>query len=264
MLAAWIAGLVSLLSLGLSVPAAHAARPKTDLTLTLTSTSQPKTGDRVTFTGAAPKGLAGSTAKLMRRVGKKGDWIKVGSGRIGADGSFALRGVATGVGTNTWRATVIRNKVVHQSRVVGTKVFGWFYLSELEMVDEEGFEDDAATIGGKSYVKSVMNWDDSDLRYGYTPWAEWNVSYRCKSLNAQIGVDDDSETGMKVGFSVYLDGAETDLGEKGLGPASAIDIDTSDRLRVKVAVRAGSGIEDSDIDGYGVFGNAKVLCSGKP
>lgn len=240
-----------------------AARPVKDIQLTLTSTSEPVSGEMATFTGAASTSLSGAKIKLLRRVGKDGDWVKVAQTRIGSDGTFAISGVATGVGANNWRASTKRDGRKHLSNVATTTVFGWYYLSELERVDYDGLYPDGATVGGQNYGKSVVS-DYYVADDGYDAWAEWNLSYRCKQLEAFIGIDDDAETGFKADFGAYLDGAETSWGEMGLGPATQVTLDTSSRLRLKLEVRPGTGIEGSGIDGSGVFGGARVLCSGKP
>nr|WP_281379874.1 NPCBM/NEW2 domain-containing protein [Nocardioides ginsengisegetis] len=236
-----------------------------DLVLTRTSPADPITGDKVTFTGTAPASLAGATVALQRRVGKTADWVKAAATKVTTDGTYALSGVATGVGLNQWRVTATKNGSVHTSKVAKTTVYAWYYLSQLDTVDDDSFGSDSVAVGGKTYSKSVMNSYDSALANdGNIVWGEWNLSYRCKTLNTWVGVADSSESGFGADFTIYVDGAETDLGTKTLGPATATVLDVSTRLRLRLELQGTPDTQKNDLDGYGVYGNAKVLCSGKP
>jgi hypothetical protein len=230
-----------------------------DLTLSLTSSAEPSSGDKVSFEGSAPTSLAGSVVTLQRRVGTKGDWISVGKSRVGSDGAFAVGGVSTGVGVNQWRATVKKGQAKHQSRVVKTTVFGWYYLSALSSVDTSDWDVDhePTTIGGQTFNKSLRVYGEYR---GDSSWIDYNVSYRCKTFEASIGVDDQSETGFTGSFTAYLDGAETTFGSKALGPATKVSLDTSARLRLRLEATTTS----NNPEGYLGWGDARVLCSGKP
>ncbi len=256
-----------------SVPAeAHRGATKVkDLILTLSSTDEPESGSMVSFAGSGPASLAGVSVVLRRQVVSDGQWIKVTKVPIAADGTFEVEGVATGVGANKWQVQAIQKtgsgkkatKTKHLSGVVSTTVFAWYYLPENYAVDSEYMDPGSVTIGGTGYPKSIYAWGSSGRR-GRTAWAEYNISYRCKAVNAKIGVDDQAETGFRAKFYMLLDGAETSLGQLGLGPAKDVTVDSASRLRLRVEVRPGDGIPDSDIDGSAAFGDLRALCSGKP
>ena len=213
------------------------------------------TGDQVTFNGTAPAALNGKRVALQRRVGKKGQWVKVATAAV-STGTMSGTGIATGVGKNSWRFTAVVDKVRYSSRVVTTPVYGWFFLSDLDSVDSDGGYEGSWSIGGKSYSKSVGG-DGSSA----TDWIEYNLSYRCITLDAYYGIGDDSQSGTTADFYVTLDGARSFIGSKGLGSATHLTLDTSTRLRVRLEMDPTNADQP---DGSWAFGNAKVLCSGKP
>ena len=231
------------------------ARTTPQLTIARESSGVVETGSEVSFTGTAPASLDGKRVTLQRRVGKKGDWIKTSTAVV-ADGAMKATGVSTGVGTNSWRFTAKVDGTRYTSKPLTHKVYGWFYLADLDRVDYDGAYADSWVIGGKTYSKSVGGSGSED-----TDWAEYNLSYRCITLDAWIGIGDDSETGTTADFYVTLDGARTGVGSKGLGPATHLTLDTSTRLRVRLEM---DPTNQDFPDGSWAFGNAKVLCSGKP
>lgn len=86
------------------------------------------------------------------------------------------------------------------------------------------------------------------------------MSYRCKTFEAYIGLADSSKSGAGANFSVLLDRDETALGDKGLGTATKVSIDTSGRRRLELQVLH---YQDGATDTSG-FASARVLCAGKP
>ncbi|MEZ0579849.1 NPCBM/NEW2 domain-containing protein [Nocardioides sp. MH1] len=247
-----VAAAVALAAL-LVAPAAPAEATPT-LTITRAASALVETGDTVSFSGHAPSAAHGVALKLQRKTRKRGRWITVASTRIAASGAWAASGKATGSGTNYWRATYTRNGVATSSKTLSHKVYQWYYLTSYAMVDDSGSSEGSATIGGHRYEYSVHGTCCT------ADWAEYNVSYRCATLRADIGIDDDSETGMRATFSMSADGARTPLGTRGLGPSARVDVDIQSILRVRLTMEYPS----TDYDGYGVFGNPRVLCAGEP
>jgi hypothetical protein len=269
-----LAGTALALALALSLGSAGAATAhepegssakasQKSLTLTRVNDAQVVSGDKVRFKGTAPGALVDRRVALQRAVGKKGEWVTVDTAKVKQDKSFKLSGVATGVGVNKWRARVKTSSLVHESRTRSTTVFGWFYLSEVEPVATNRFEDEPAKIGGTTYSRSMMN--SSSFWYDDTSWGEWNINYACTQMQAAIGLDDKSATGSQVAFRTYLDGAETSHGTKGLGVATAVAVDVSARLRIKLESRYVAGpLGSGDTSGYGAWGDVRVLCSAPP
>ena len=139
-------------------------------------------------------------------------------------------------------------------------MYSWYYLSTLDAVDLDGYDTytGAVAVGGVTYNKSLRNYGDSP---GDTSWVEYNLSYRCKTFEAYIGISDESEPGFNASFTAYLAGAENGFGAKGLGPATLTTLDTSTRLRIRLETATNSV---RGIEGNPAWGNARVLCSGKP
>lgn len=242
-----------------------------DLVLTLASSNEPESGSTVDFTGSAPAALEGVQVVLRRQVVSDGVWVKVSTATINTGGNFSIEGVATGVGANKWQVQAIEKvgsgkkavKTRHVSAIVNTTVFSWYYLTDGSAVDSYWMETGPVTIGGQGHPKSVYGYSYAG-DYGRAAWVEYNLSYRCKSVNAKIGVDDDAESGFRAKFYILLDGAETGLGQLGLGPAKEVTVDSASRLRVRLEVRPGDGIPGSEIDGSPSFGDVRGLCSGRP
>ena len=234
----------------------RAGTTPSDLTIKRVTTGRVVTGSKQTFSGTAPTRLHGQRAVLQRRVGKKGDWIKVDSARVSRKGHLTGSGVATGVGVNAWRWVMRTSGGKHTSKALTQRVYAWYYLSDLQSVDSDGGYPGSFTMGGKTYSKSVGG-DGNTV----TDWIEYNVSYHCAELSAWIGISDYSETGTTADFYVTVDGARSLLGSKGLGTPSHVTVDTSTRLRIRLEM---DPTNNDGPRGYWAFGNAKVLCDRKP
>jgi hypothetical protein len=250
-----VASIAAITPAGATSPDRTLPRAAATMTITRTSTGPVETGDRVKFTGTAPTSWNGKRVALQRRVGAKADWVKVASPKV-TDGTMKANGVATGVGQNSWRFVAVINGKATYSPTVNNKVLGWFYLHDLSYVDRDGGFADQWAIGGKNYGKSVGGDGSSD-----TDWIEYNLSYRCTTFEAYIGIGDDSESGTSADFYLTLDGERTLVGSKGLGSASLITVNTATRLRIRLEM---DPTNPSEPDGSWVFGNARVLCSKAP
>lgn len=260
----WRAGLVAAVVLaGAVVVTPATAAPVRDIALERVTARQVITGEKVTLRAKAPGALVGRRV-TVQSAAASGTWVDVKSFTVRDTSPRAVSVVARGVGALRWR--VLSGPVDgtrHVSNVVKSTVFRWYYLSELEPVATKRFGDGDATIGGTTYPKSVMNRDS--FWWEANPWGEWNLSYRCKTFEATIGLDDQSKTGYQVGFVSYVDGAETSWGVKCLGPGTPVTSDVSSALRLRLEDQYVSGSAGSGpAEGVGVWGNARVLCSGRP
>lgn len=239
------------------------SKAKKSLTLSRTDGATVVNGLAVGFTGKAPRRLVGKRVSLERAAGGNGEWIRVDRAKITKAKTFAVSGVASGVGQNKWRVRVKSKGNVDQSPTVSTTVYGWFYLSETDMVDYNRFTDSSVAIGGSTYARSMVN--STSFWYDKVAWGEWNLNYHCLLLSAAIGLDNSSTTGSQVAFRSYLDGAETSHGTLGLGPAVPLLVDISTRLRLRLESRYVAGpLGSGDTSGYGAWGDAQVLCSAPP
>ena len=246
------------------LPQAHAAARPYTVTATVSS-NEPVIGQTVSITGSVSPNAAGEFVYLQKRYSQSGAWITEQRSKVWPIGKYKLTDRPSSLRTRWYRVykPASRGHAADHSGVMKVTVYQWFYLAQLDMVDEERFDDGTSDIGGRHFAYSVMN--DVDFWWDHTPWGEWNLGYKCKTLSAAVGIDDSSATGYEVGFVAYRDGAETDFGVKGLGPASVITLGLRSRLRLRledqyVAGPTGSGSGH----GFGVWGNARVLCSGRP
>ena len=264
-------------------PNAHGAAPATPVSLSSTSNSAPtpltltqvttttvEVGSAVEFSGTAQTKLSGLTVSLMRRDSKKSPWLKVGSSHVDSDGAFEVTGKAGKAGTNTWRAVIEDNRVrparKYTSPSKRTTVYGWYFLTDRDPVDDHSQTGSypmeiSLTSGGKRFPRSmVFGSYTSSWEWNYPSWAEYNLSYRCLTLKASLGIDDGSETGTNATFFVSVDGARSAVGTLGLGPAAEISVDVSNSLRIRL-----EGVPNSrDLYGRGGFGDPQVLCKAAP
>ena len=227
-----------------------------DLTIKRDDTSLVVTGDRVAFSGVTPSSMKGKRLSLQRKASKKADWIVVGRPTVSADATWSGSGVAVGSGKNLWRVSYRKDGVTHVSPTIKTAVHQWYFLHDLDEVDDDGGYADEITIGGRNFPKSVIGGGSSD-----TDWIDYNLSYRCITFEAFIGIGDNSETGTTATFYVTLDGARSSVGSKGLGQATKVTLDVATRLRIRLEMDPTNNDYPS---GYWAFGDARVLCSGKP
>lgn len=256
-------------------------KPRKKLTLSAVALPSPLvSGTQVSFTGTAPKAVRKRKVVLLRRV-DAGEWAKVGAGRISSSGTFAVSGVATGGGSNSWKVTAKTAKRgkkparVFVSPTQRTVVYLWQYLQDLEPVGGagkctdgsycsvgEGMVRDSSTIGGTDFAKSVVS-SAFDLSYGDPTYVEYNLSYRCLQFATWYGVDDGSDTGLSVEFAATVDGVRTVLGKTSLGPAKAAFLDVTSRMRIRLDQRRTNSThaDDGGPEGWAAWADARVLCS---
>jgi hypothetical protein len=241
---------------------AHAST-RTDLTLHRVTTGTPLSGTSVRFTGTAPSSMRGKYVKLQRSVGSTGAWVTLTSAKVSSTGRIATAGRAASIGLNRWRLLRADAVATHVSPFQRTTVYNWFNLSGLDYVDSHRFDEGGAAIAGRYFPNSVMN--STSFWYDKNDWREWNLGYKCKSLSATVGLRDDSATGSQVAFTSTLDGANTDWGTLGLGQSKPVNqaVNGFFRLRLQDTYVAGP-LGSGDTSGYGVWGNAKILCMARP
>jgi hypothetical protein len=100
--------------------------------------------------------------------------------------------------------------------------------------------------------------------YGYywsnSVWADYNVSYKCTTFRAVIGMDDDSSTGAIRKFTLGVDSTSVELGSRGIGAGLTVSVDITDANRI----RLGATSNGNDVDGYPAYGTPQVYCSIAP
>lgn len=231
------------------------------LTLERSSTEQVVSGAAVAFAGTAPARFAGKRVRLMRRVGR-GEWVAVARTRVRDDGSYALSGPATGVGANSWRTLLNTRSGSQLSNIARTTVYRWFVMDADNAVDYDSFwlEAGPLDIGSRHFTQAI--WYDGAYSGEPIIPVAWNLSYKCTTFSASIGLGNDSATDGTGYFSYSLDGATTDLGARGLGDPMDVVADVTSRMRITLnlsGLNAGSG--DAT---YPAVAGPQVLCHGDP
>ena len=251
-----LTGTALLVALGLVVGGSLPANAATYSTIKLSRVGSSPTvaGEFVSFSGTTPTVLRGKTITLQRMDPGQTRWVSVGTGKVTQKGSFALRGKAAGMGKNQWRA-VYSGTNTYKSATLSTKVSKWLYLDDLEEVDGYGFESiESVGVGATTYTRGLVSYQSSG---GYE--TEYNLSYKCTSFVAGIGLNNTSRTGSKAKLSVSLDGVDTTLAKaQGIGAGKAVKLDVTGTFRLALKTSPIVGTSGA------VFGNARVLCSGTP
>lgn len=238
---------------------------KQKVTLTKTSKTTATAGDYVTFTGRTSAGLAGNTWRIQQLKGS--NWTNISSGKVNKSGTFSATARLTIPGKSKFRVAVVGSPEANaaSSKQVYLSTYGWYYLSEMERVDSSRFGslNSGLKIGGTNYSRSVGN--NTNFWWNSTPYAEWNLGYKCLSFEATVGLSDDSPSAYLVGFTSKLDAVEADHGVMSIGKKMAVKVDTRGAFRLTlqdnyVAGPTGSG----GATGIGAWGNARVLCLGAP
>lgn len=236
--------------------APRASKQATAISLTMVTKGRIISGSKVAFTGKAPKALRGKRVKLERRVGAKGAWVRVGGGKVAANGAFRASGIATGFGAVSFRAVGKVKKKIFASRAVGSQVYAWFNLADQNYVDTQGMDIDSIQMGGVSYGNSPLGGLDFA---GDVDWIDYNLGYHCSTFQASIGISDNADTGTQGEFYLTRDAERQLLGAKALGAATLVSQDVAGRLRIRLeTVGTGSPVGDAG------FGNARILCKANP
>jgi hypothetical protein len=147
-------------------------------------------------------------------------------------------------------------------------VYGWYYLSDLAPTSSsKNWDKTGRTInmGGTPQRNSLRSlWSAASFGGWSTGFAEYNLSYRCRTFEAIVGVNDEAGTNAQWSFQTFADGEEVEHGFVGLGYPVSIsrDVTSAFRLRVENDRLAGDPYQDYRADA--VWGAARVLCAGKP
>ena len=252
----FLSGTALLVGLGLILGGGLPANAATYSTIKLSRVGSSPTvaGEYVSFSGTTPTVLRGKTVTLQRMDPGQTRWVSVGTGKVTQKSSYTVRGKAAGMGKNQWRA-VYSGTNTYKSATLSTKVSKWLYLDDLEEVDGYGFESiESVGVGATTYTRGLVSYQSSG---GYE--TEYNLSYKCTSFVAGIGLNNTSRTGSKAKLSVSLDGVDITLAKaQGIGTGKSVKLDVTGTFRLALKTSSIVGTPGA------VFGNARILCSGTP
>lgn len=130
------------------------------------------------------------------------------------------------------------------------------YLQNLEpLSSSNGVSTGSAQVNGQSYARSVL----LPIDKGSIPEndAEYNLGRHWRTLQAVIGLRDDSPTGCRATFEVFADGKSINSNTLGLGESRNLNLDVSNVLRIKIEVTYAAA---ADINSYcyAVWGDAHL------
>jgi hypothetical protein len=244
-----------------SVSAAKTVVVRQTASITATSTRSPVAGNYITVSGKTSPALKGKTVGLQLLNGRV--WQTVGLSKVSTLAAYTVKGKATMAGARSYRVYVSGATGVTGAATAAKtfNVYGWYHLSDLERVSSNRFGPQlGVSIAGTSYSRAIGNRDS--FFWARAPYAEYNLSFRCTRFEATAGLSDLSASNLKVRMTTAVDSTEQDHGIFGLGQKTNVAVDTAGAFRLKVQNHYVSGTDSSA--GKGIWGNARILCMGKP
>lgn len=222
-------------------------------------------GDGVVLAGIASTNLAGKSLRVEIKKGKK--WVAYsGRSKVASDGSFAITTTAFGVGKTQYRVSWSGNKsLAPASDTKRVTVSKWFPLVEQEIVDDNSWYYNSPRpfngvhVAGKEYGTALTTdtYIYSDESAG---WSEFNLGFHCSTMSTIIGLDDDSESGSKARFTIFVDGNSRYSKDLGIGQTATAEISLADGFRLRLQ---NAGLSD-DYGAYPAWPTARILCSERP
>ncbi|MEU4039063.1 NPCBM/NEW2 domain-containing protein [Streptomyces collinus] len=130
------------------------------------------------------------------------------------------------------------------------------YLQDLEpLSSSNGVNTGSAQVNGKNYDRSIfLAIDKSSIPEDD---AEYNLGRHWRTMQASIGLRDDSPTGSRASFEVFADGKSINKMTLGLGESKNLSLDITNVLRMKIEVTY-SSTTDISSDCYAVWGDARL------
>ncbi|MCX5215879.1 NPCBM/NEW2 domain-containing protein [Kitasatospora sp. NBC_00240] len=139
---------------------------------------------------------------------------------------------------------------------LASTVAGALYLSSNDPLSSAyGAENGAATVNGRNYARSVsLRTDRGSIP---TNDAEYNLERAWQTLNATIGVRDDSPVGTALTFEAFVDGRPAFTQTLPLGQSQDLSLDVRGALRLKIVVTYATTADTASYC-YGVWGDARL------
>ncbi|UPT20188.1 protein kinase [Thermobifida alba] len=126
------------------------------------------------------------------------------------------------------------------------------YLAALEHIDEYGVEPANVKVNTVTYPRALASSLDC---YSDEEWIEYDLNRSWTTFETVVGLEDTSESGATVTFSVIVDGDEVATETVGLGTERELSVDVTGGLRLRLQVEPGPDCGDA----YAVWGDPRIL-----
>jgi len=249
------AGAMALGIATLPVTAAHAG--STWIVTVKASATTVNAGQKITFKGTVkPRGAAaGHKVVLQERFRPGAKWQDQGKDKISSTGKYALSDKPSSNSLHSYRVVMpaLGKHGKGVSRTIKVTVYKWVSLNELPSVNNDGMSFSPVAINGKSYPQSVR------ATWTGTSSVEINLSHKCDRLRSTFGVADYSTSNSQAEIGVLSDGTSVYDKTFDIGQSEDKTIDLAKPLKIKLISTDTN--PDSDIDGFGAFGDAQAHCT---
>jgi len=240
---------------------------KQSVSVTKRSAKTVTAGNLITIRGKTSPALAKHVAYLQIRSGKT--WTSVTHAAVSKTRTFTVRAKATQAGKKDYRIMVRGGTGIASaaSAAIRFNVYGWFYLADLDTVNSSRNWSSMGTVtmGAKNQTHSVGSLWSYGSFGGWTGGsAEYNLSYRCTTLRATIGIPDTSGTKASWGFQVTVDDTTGPDTYVGLGQPKQLQVDLRNGFRLTLTNDRIDGDPWQDYQADAVWGHAQLLCLGRP
>lgn len=251
-----VAGALALGVATLPLTAAHAG--STWIVTVKASARTVNVGDKVTFTGTVkPRGAAaGQKVVLQERFRPGAKWKDQGKDKVNSNGRYSLSDKPSANTQHAYRVVMpaLGKHGKGVSRTIKVTVYDWVDLGSLDTVNNQGMNLGPVDINGKAYDSSIYSrWS------GTTASIEVNLDHECDALRSTFGIADNSTSSSQAEVGVLSDGTPVYDKTFDVGGSEKKTIDLANPLKVKLT--ATDTNPDSDINGYGAFGNAEAHCT---
>jgi hypothetical protein len=130
------------------------------------------------------------------------------------------------------------------------------FLNDMQPLSSTyGVDTGAAEVNGQNFDQSVSLRADKN----YIPYndSEYDLGRHWATLDATIGIRDDSPSGSKLKFEAFADGKQISSTVLPIGQVQELKLDVTNVLRMQIKVTYASAADISNYC-YGVWGDAQL------
>lgn len=246
---------------------AKTVRVKQRIDITGTSKATLTAGETVQISGNTSAALAGQTIRLQLFSGDQ--WTTVATAKVSTSRTFSVSARATQGGAVKYRVHAAGGAGVSATASASRTfdVYQWFSLADLSPTtrSKNFVTQGTVALGGQSIAKTVGplwahgGW--GGLKAGN---AEYNLSYRCTTFQATVGVPDTSGRKASWGFHVAADDVALADTYAVLAKPQRLNLDVTGAFRLVLSNDRITGDPYQDYEGDASWGAARILCLGQP